>query len=376
MNFYPVITGTVFIRDVQDVNLVAASADPVDVSVSAGNSAWTVPVTPVLAGQDYVACLRMREILAAVVTAPGLADAGVREVPLVSFAADGATMAFRALYGGAAGRTPAQLAGNWLTWREQVSRTYAWGRERLTFLAGLDLLGWTDGTYTVSVTIYRSGEDPVTQTLASGTLQAGCRYVTVDVSYAVVSALVSGTILAWDVSFAFAGTSEGDAATLDGYPIRLVLARQDVRAKEFVFANSFGVEDRVYSAGRSNPKVDGVAVPFLAGGEERELRNDAEDATEIYSGHIASAREGALWLDFLKSYDRYIIADGVPQRIVVDSRETDLQDYGLGSVKFTCRLAKRAPGRFFSNDADLGSYPPEPYTSRDFTDAYSDDFRN
>ena len=360
MNFDPVLYGPLFVRDAQDVDLVTLSADPVDVTVAVGGSSWTIPVVPVLSGSSYVAKLRMREILSSVVDIPGLAAAGVREVPMVTVSAGGASMSFRAVYGSAAGHTPTQLAGHWLSWRDQVSKTQAWGRERLTFLAGLDLLGWQSGSYTVRAKVFFTSGDPETVTLGSGTLQTGCRYVTVDASYAAIAAAVqsAGTITAWDVSYSFSGRNSSGATSVDGYPLRLVLARRDVRVKEFIFCNSFGVEDRVYSSGRSNPKVDGASVAFLSGGTERELRNDAEEGKEVYSGHISSARDGALWTDFLKARDRHILLSGTLEQIVVDSHETDLQDNAIGSVKFTYHLAKLDAGRYFDDAAGLGDYDP------------------
>lgn len=360
MNFDPILYGPLFVRDAPDVNLVASGTDPVEVTVAAGGSSWTLPVTPVLKDGSYVAPLRMREILSSVVDIPGLAAAGVREVPLVTVSVGGTSMSFRAVYGSAAGRTPTQLAGHWLSWRDQVSKTQAWGRERLTFLAGLDLLGWQSGSYTVRAKVFFTSGDPETVTLGSGTLQTGCRYVTVDASYAAIAAAVqsAGTITAWDVSYSFSGRNSSGAASVDGYPLRLVLARRDVRVKEFIFCNSFGVEDRVYSSGRSNPKVDGASVAFLSGGTERELRNDAEEGKEVYSGHISSARDGALWTDFLKARDRHILVSGTLEQIVVDSHETDLQDNAIGSVKFTYHLAKLDAGRYFDDAAGLGDYDP------------------
>ena len=359
MSFEPILYGPLFVRDAQDVNLVAAGEDTVDVTVAAGGSSWTIPVTPVLEGGRYVAPLRMREILASVVEQPGLADAGVREVPLVTLSAGDTSMAFRAVYGGAAGKTPAQLVGHWLSWRDQVSKTYTWGRERLTFLAGLDLLGWRSGSYSVSAKVYFLDADPVTLSLASGTLQAGCQFVTVDASFAAIAARVSGIPAAWDISYAFSGTdSDGAAASIEGYPLRLVVARADVRVKEFVFCNGFGVEDRVFSSGRSNPKLEGSSVAFLNGSEESELRNDAEEGREVYSGYLGSARESALWLDFLKAYDRRILLNGIPEKIVVDSQETDLQDNAIGSVKFTYHLAYLDAGRYFQDAEGLGDFDP------------------
>ena len=363
MNFEPILYGPLFIRDAQDINLVAASADPVNLTVSVGGSSWTIPVTPVLTNNRYLAALRMREILSSVVGIPGLANAGEREVPLVTLSAGDATMSVRAVYGAASGKTPTQLAGHWLSWRDQVSMTHAWGRERLTFLAGLDLLGWQSGTYSVKAKIFLSSGDPVTVTLASGTLQSGCRYVTVDASYATIAAAVSASvrskIRAWDVSYSFSGTdSQSAAATINGYPLRLIIARDEVRVKEFVFCNSFGVEDRVYSSGRSNPKLDGSSVAFLSGASEYELRNDSTEGREVYSGRLGSARESALWLDFLKAYDRYILASGVLARIIVDSQETDLQDNALGSVKFTYHLGALDNGRYFNDQEGLGDYDP------------------
>lgn len=363
MNFEPILYGPLFIRDAQDINLVAASADPVNLTVSVGGSSWTIPVTPVLTNNRYLAALRMREILSSVVGIPGLANAGEREVPLVTLSAGDATMSVRAVYGAASGKTPTQLAGHWLSWRDQVSTTHAWGRERLTFLAGLDLLGWQSGTYSVNAKIFLSSGDPVTVTLASGTLQSGCRYVTVDASYATIAAAVSASvrskIRAWDVSYSFSGTdSQSAAATINGYPLRLIIARDEVRVKEFVFCNSFGVEDRVYSSGRSNPKLDGSSVAFLSGASEYELRNDSTEGREVYSGRLGSARESALWLDFLKAHDRYILASGGLARIIVDSQETDLQDNALGSVKFTYHLGALDNGRYFNDQEGLGDYDP------------------
>lgn len=363
MNFEPILYGPLFIRDAQDINLVAASADPVDLTVSVGGSSWTIPVTPVLTNNRYLAALRMREILSSVVGIPGLANAGEREVPLVTLSAGDATMSVRAVYGAASGKTPTQLAGHWLSWRDQVSMTHAWGRERLTFLAGLDLLGWQSGTYSVKAKVFLSSGDPVTVTLTSGTLQSGCRYVTVDASYATIAAAVSSSvrskIRAWDVSYSFSGTdSQSAAATINGYPLRLIIARDEVRVKEFVFCNSFGVEDRVYSSGRSNPKLDGSSVAFLSGASEYELRNDSTEGREVYSGRLGSARESALWLDFLKAHDRYILASGGLARIIVDSQETDLQDNALGSVKFTYHLGALDNGRYFNDQEGLGDYDP------------------
>ena len=359
MNFEPILYGPLFTRDAQDVNLVAASADPVDVAVSSGGLSWTVPVTPVLTGGRYLAPLRMREILASVALPLGLQDPGTVDVPMVTLSVGDASMSFRAIRGAAAGKTPAQLAGHWLSWRDQVSKTYTWGRERLTFLAGLDLLGWRSGSYSVSAKVYFQDADPVMLSLTSGTLQAGCQFVTVDASFAAIAARVSGIPAAWDISYAFSGTDSGGvAASVEGYPLRLVVARADVRVKEFVFCNGFGVEDRVYSSGRSNPKLEGTSVAFLNGGEESELRNDAEEGREVYSGYLGSARESALWLDFLKAYDRRILLNGIPEKIVVDSQETDLQDNAIGSVKFTYHLACLDAGRYFQDAEGLGNFDP------------------
>lgn len=359
MIFEPILYGPMFIRDVQDINLVAASAAPVDLIVSVGGSSWTIPVTPVLTNNRYLAPLRMREILSSVVGIPGLANAGEREVPLVMLSDGDDMMSVRAVYGAASGKTPAQLTGHWLSWRDQVSKTYTWGRERLTFLAGLDLLGWEGGIYSVKAKVYLASGDPVTVTLASGTLQEGCRYVTVDASYAAIAAQVSDAIQAWDVSYTFTRTDAQAPANIDGYPMRLVLSRQDVRVKEFVFCNSFGVEDRVYSSGRSNPKLEGTSVAFLNGAVEKELRNDAQEGKEVFSGHLESARESALWLDFLKAHERYILLSGDPARIIVDSQETDLQDNAVGSVKFTYHSAALNAGRYFNDQEVLGDYDPD-----------------
>lgn len=363
MKFRNVISGPIFCADAPDVVIETADAADIDVRLSISGFVWQFALSPVAEQSGYVVTIKTRDILEALIEPSSIGSGGVSGVPVVEISAGADTessisMSFQALYGSAAGKTPADMARHWLTWRDQISTTYFGCRERLTFFAGLDLLGWKSGSYTVAVKIY-TPSGIVQATLASGTIPSQVSYISVDASPASVLAVGEvSSLLAYDLSFSFSGTAADDtAATVESYPLRLVLGAADPRAKEFIYINSLGVEDRVTACGIRKDGLEGGSSKFVNGGVEREHGNEAQEQFEVYSGHLATARSVEQWMEFLKSSERHLYNAGL-KGIVIDEYDTEAPEGELSSVSFTYRLSERIRGFHHDDSESIGEYDP------------------
>lgn len=364
MKFRNVISGPIFCADAPDVVIETADAAGIDVRLSISGFVWQFALSPVAEQSGYVATIKTRDILEALIEPSSIGSGGVSGVPVVEISAGADTessisMSFQALYGSAAGKTPADMARHWLTWRDQISTTYFGCRERLTFFAGLDLLGWKSGSYTVAVKIY-TPSGIVQATLASGTIPSQVSYISVDASPASVLAVGEiSSLLAYDLSFSLSGTAADDtAATVKSYPLRLVLGAADPRAKEFIYINSLGVEDRVTACGIRKDGLEGGSSKFVNGGVEREHGNEAQEQFEVYSGHLATARSVEQWMEFLKSSERHLYNAGL-KGIVIDEYDTEAPEGELSSVSFTYRLSERIRGFHHDDSESIGDYDPK-----------------
>lgn len=363
MKFRNVISGPIFCADAPDVVIETADAAGIDVRLSISGFVWQFALSPVAEQSGYVATIKTRDILEALIEPSSIGSGGVSGVPVVEISAGADTessisMSFQALYGSAAGKPPTDMARHWLTWRDQISTTYFGCRERLTFFAGLDLLGWKSGSYTVAVKIY-TPSGIVQATLASGTIPSQVSYISVDASPASVLAVGEvSSLLAYDLSFSLSGTAADDtAAMVESYPLRLVLGAADPRAKEFIYINSLGVEDRVTACGIRKDGLEGGSSKFVNGGVEREHGNEAQEQFEVYSGHLATARSVEQWMEFLKSSERHLYNAGL-KGIVIDDYDTEVQEGELCSVSFTYRLSERIKGFHHDDSESIGEYDP------------------
>lgn len=366
MNFSQVISGTIFVADAPDVTVTASTASDISVKITAGGAyEWLLTMTPVKVSGGYSAVIRTKEILSSLIEPLGIDEPG-NFAEVVTIVADNGdedaiSMRFQALYGSAGGKTPAYMARHWLTWKEQISNTLSGGREMLTFISGLNLLGWKSGAYSVKAKLY-TASGSVTVELESSPLTELTAYHNVDASLSTVAAAASksaSAVLAYDVSFSLSGVdSAGAAAALESYPLRFVVAVDDPRLKEFVFVNSFGVEDRVISCGATQDSLSGGGSTFVTRGSEREISNDAKAQWEVQSGRIASGRAAELWSEFLRSAQRYYAAQSCIRLIVVDEFDTDVTEGELSGVSFKYHLGTPDEGSWYEDDESIGEYDP------------------
>lgn len=355
MEFTKIISSPVFAASAPDIGLEAQSASPVKIVVTTPSASWDITLSPVTdASGKNLLNIRLRDILSAVASAPDPSETepnsaiSLLTVNLSASNAEGeqATMDIPVAFGTLNGKDPKDFTGQWLTSREQICLTYSWARERLSLIFGPQLLRWSGS---VSLTVncrayYASGKARNFQLVSAGS--SDTVYYSVDCSYSAISALDDSgeQLVAWDLSYTLSGiNADGESDSVDSFPQRFILANQDGRIREYIFANCFGMEDRVFGEGVARREVNGSSSTFVNGGKTLEVSNDAEIVYEAFSGQLADRRAVFHWYDFLSSSSRLIFsaADGSMSHIVVEGHDSETDDFSVGGVSFSYRLSEK-----------------------------------
>ena len=355
MEFTKIISSPVFAASAPDIGLEAQSASPVKIVVTTPSASWDITLSPVSdADGKNLLNIRLRDILSAVASAPDPSETEPNSaIPLlmVNLSASNtegeqASMDIPVAFGTLNGKDPKDFTGQWLTSREQICLTYSWARERLSLIFGPQLLRWSGS---VSLTVncrayYASGKARNFQLVSAGS--SDTVYYSVDCSYSAISALDDSgeQLVAWDLSYTLSGiNADGESDSVDSFPQRFILANQDGRIREYIFANCFGMEDRVFGEGVARREVSGSSSTFVNGGKTLEVSNDAEIVYEAFSGQLADRRAVFHWYDFLSSSTRLIFstADGSMTHIVVESHDSETEDFSVAGVSFSYRLSEK-----------------------------------
>ena len=172
-------------------------------------------------------------------------------------------------------------------------------------------------------------------------------YLSVDCSYERIISVIGDDkqLVAWDVYYTLSETVEHSTSLHreTSYTQRFILANRDDRVREFLFVNCFGMEDRVFGEGIAKRKIDGSASTFVNDGKTMEITNSAETVYEAFSGQLPDRRAVFHWHDFLSSSKRMILrpSDARLARIVVDSYDSETEDFAVGGVSFSYRLSAK-----------------------------------
>ena len=355
MEFTKIISSPVFAASAPDIGLEAQSASPVKIVVTTPSASWDITLSPVSdADGKNLLNIRLRDILSAVASAPdpsGTEPNSAIPLLMVNLSASNtegeqASMDIPVAFGTLNGKDPKDFTGQWLTSREQICLTYSWARERLSLIFGPQLLRWS-GSVSLSVNCrayYASGKARNFQLVSAES--SDTVYYSVDCSYSAISALDDSgeQLVAWDLSYTLSGiNADGESDSVDSFPQRFILANQDGRIREYIFANCFGMEDRVFGEGVARREVNGSSSTFVNGGKTLEVSNDAEIVYEAFSGQLADRRAVFHWYDFLSSSSRLIFsaADGAMTHIVVEGHDSETDDFSVGGVSFSYRLSEK-----------------------------------
>lgn len=233
----------------------------------------------------------------------------------------------------------------WLSWKPQASQTLRWGRELLSLLL---MPGYSSSK--VQVTIYYLYHSPETVDLASAptVLNSKPCIWTYDCSYETIAELGTysdeDTILAYDI-------------TMGTLPRRrFILSPTDKRGREFIFKNSMGVLDTLYTAGDVVFEEESNVSTSVVNNRETEIDNAFIARQKVSTGLIQREREIANLYDLLRSNERYIMAPGdTARRIVVDGIDSDISFGKPSAATITFHLADGFTGSYYE-DKNLGEY--------------------
>ena len=212
-------------------------------------------------------------------------------------------------------------SSHWLSWKPQVTWTWAWAKEFLSFIVP------SSSSVTVSAKVHFA--DHTNTIVALGT------YTSQDVvSIGLVNVYVGGFIMAH----------------------RFILKPTRLRGREFLFVNSLGVLDTVFSAGDVSRETDMAVSSVSVNGEEMEMDSCAVERFKVKTGCIRERRMMDQWQEFFRSTERFVFLQGdVVRRIVVDSIETQMTEHELSDASVTYHYARAFTGRYYE-DTDLPVY--------------------
>ena len=233
---------------------------------------------------------------------------------------------------------------HWLTWKPQVTRTYQWGEEIISFIKPKST------SITISAIIYFADGTSSVVTLGSfSSLSTQVTICSVNCSYSRIKGFPSAankTVLAYDV---YGG---------DILVHRFIVKQTRLRQREFLFVNSLGVLDTVFATGDVSRDTECDIATARIDGQDVELTNDAVEHFKVNSGGLRKRRDMDQWQDFFRSSDRWVLLQGdEPRRIVIDSIESEMTEHNLSGVNFTYHYADRFSGRYYADSA-LPAFDP------------------
>lgn len=154
------------------------------------------------------------------------------------------------------------------------------------------------------------------------------------------------TPLSYDV-FGTATLSDGTIKTPRPYPQRYILRAPKYNDTCFGFINTLGGFDTFMATGKIILKPQGDIQTFVNGNEETEVENDYTSYWEASTGHIDTEGMAILIQDFLKSSERWLLANNIWQKIIVDEYKVEHTALELNAYTFKYHLAKKDEHRYF-----------------------------
>ena len=229
-------------------------------------------------------------------------------------------------------------SAHWLTWKPQVTRTYPWAKEVIS------LIKPKSTSRTVYAKVYLSTGSYETVTL--GTFSSSSTQVVICSVNCSLSRIQGFSGVTWKTVLAY------DVYCGDILAHRFIVKPARLRQREFLYANSLGVLDTVFSTGDVGRDTASALATARIGGQEVELSNDTVEHFKVNTGVLRKRREMDQWQDFFRSTDRWVLLQGdVLRRIVIDSIESDMTEHKLTGASFTYHYADRFTGRYYSDSA-------------------------
>ena len=323
------------------------------------NKEYLVPVA------ESAGYLELSDILrAAPVPKPGTVHCSSMQALAIITAGDAdrsistgrATVFIRVLQGGIYGKTASEAfvltQKNWLTLSKGSATaprpTAQWGHEPVCFMPYQDDVG---GIVTAEVYLKNvSGQPEVTILDYGGVGWDDYTIITVDAGFSVIYKALEAArfplldkdgLIKWRVKFK--GGNYGESYESQSAWFGVIPTKSNYR--EFIYRNSLGCWDSVYSKGDFKVTPKYTFASFLNRNTEGQLDSQAVETMEVSSGPLDGYREQRMWLEMLSSEEVYLVDQSGDMRLVVieDSSPT-LSQKDLNSLTFKCHYADRTVG--------------------------------
>lgn len=142
------------------------------------------------------------------------------------------------------------------------------------------------------------------------------------------------------------------------YAQRYILRPPQYRDICFGFENTIGGFDTIMAQGNISYLPDGGSTSFRNDTTELEISNDYTSIWEASSGQIETEREASQFQDFFKSKNRYVLKNGVWQRIVIKDYKIKHTRAEINAYTFKYHLAEKNEGRYYSRNSLNGPTLP------------------
>lgn len=325
-------------RNAADITLSAPNVSRVLITVTLGSETFSFEAEP----YSGVLKIRLADILKSILQ-PAFPDPThdneTALIPEVSIRAEAtgavsATWSRFAFPAGYDGAFHNQLMGDYFwTWRDQVCRTFAAGKEYLGAV-------FHDETTPVKVVATFSDGTSSSRTIATVFADEEYRLMFIDVSVQAMESLFPGkTLISYKIQ-------KGDSAYRQGYEVS---RRKPTRT--FIFRNSLGLFDTVYAMGHISDGADFDVKKFI--GEDRtENISDNSTREHIYvnSGHIDTKGERILWNELAMATDVWEYCDGSFKKIVIDKFDLKLLRSLSDSLTFEYHYSETPAGAGYEKE--------------------------
>lgn len=147
----------------------------------------------------------------------------------------------------------------------------------------------------------------------------------------------------WGWELHFRGGNDGSAYTSQALTYRLIQTKSNYR--EFIYRNSLGSWDSVYSKGAFKVVPQYNFASFRNRNKEGQLDSLPIEHMEIDSGPLATAVEQRMWLEMISSDEVYLVdQSGDIRLIILDESSPSLTQKELNSLTVKCHYAERVVG--------------------------------
>ena len=366
---YDLEYGIIFSKNAFPLTLSEIEGLSVTITVSYKAETYTMTLTPDKNGKIELDLQGILRSLAPSITDAQVLYANMRnlntyrvQITASSDYDEECSFSFLAIDGGI-DTNPAQdeVLNTWLTWRPEVSKTYAPAYEELSVILNPNAVDGIDSDsqlfrHRVLAKVYLNTGEDIELELADGMLtQEGGFYLrSVNVSLELVADALhnlyseydASNILAYDVYGLYCKLDDTvlmtDAPAAQRFIVRP--AKSDLRC--FLFRNSLGVFETVCSTGAVTRIITPDVATFITGRSESELVNKSRPSFKVHTGSLDSSDMVNLWQDFFLSGERYLVSGLKLEKIIVDEGKSEAKLRSLSDMEVTYHLATQPAGRF------------------------------